>query len=124
MLGQGGMGSVYRGLHHPSRQAVAVKMLRSGVARDTRRKRLLLNEATAAAQLRPPNIVELLDVGRDEEGVPFLAMELVEGLDLEGWAARWPGWPAIARAFSDTLDGLVAAHAAGIIHRDLKPANL
>jgi tetratricopeptide (TPR) repeat protein len=123
LIGEGGMGRVYRAVHRPSGRVVAVKMLRSEARDDVGRRRLLLDEATAAARLAHPNIVALLDVGRDPHGSPYLVMELVEGFDLSTWVRAWPGWSTIARALDDILAGLAEAHAAGIVHRDLKPEN-
>src|SRR5687768_8769485 len=113
------MGTVYRAVHQASGREVALKTLRTEIAGNAVRRRLLLDEATAAARLRHPAIVELLDVGMDEAGMPFLVMELVEGTHLGKLNAAWPGWDAVVRVLDDTLAGLVAAHAAGIIHRDL-----
>ena len=62
LLGSGGMGHVYGAIHHPSGALVAVKVLREEVRNDAWRRRLLLNEATAVARLRHPNIVQLLDL--------------------------------------------------------------
>ncbi len=124
LLGEGGMGRVYRARHDPSGLAVAVKTLRAEWRDDADRRRLFLDEATAAARLSDPRIVRLLDVGADERGAPFLVMELVDGVELEQWIERWPGWAPIERVLLDVLEGLSAAHAAGIVHRDLKPANV
>jgi len=118
------MGRVYRAVHHPSGVAVAVKTLRAEWRDDVDRRRLLLDEATAAARLSDPRIVRLLDVGRDAHGAPFLVMELVDGVELERWLEAWPGWEHVQRVLLDVLEGLSEAHAAGIVHRDLKPANV
>jgi tetratricopeptide (TPR) repeat protein len=123
-LGEGGMGRVYRAIHHPSGATVAVKVLRAEWRDDAERRRLFLDEATAAARLSDPRIVRLLDVGTDERGAPFLVMEHVDGAELEGWIEAWPGWDNVMRVLLDVLEGLSAAHAAGIVHRDLKPANV
>ena len=123
LIGEGGMGRVYRAVHHPSGRTVAVKMLRAEARDDPARRRLLLDEATAAARLKHPNIVALLDVGRDPHGSPYLVMELVDGFDLSTWVRSWPGWNVVARGLADILSGLAEAHAAGIVHRDLKPEN-
>lgn len=123
LIGEGGMGRVYRAVHRPSGRIVAVKMLRSEARDDPGRRRLLLDEATAAARLAHPNIVALLDVGRDPHGSPYLVMELVDGFDVSAWVRSWPGWPVIAQGLDDILAALAEAHAAGIVHRDLKPEN-
>jgi serine/threonine protein kinase len=123
-LGEGGMGRVYRAIHHPSGATVAVKMLRAEWRDDAERRRLFLDEATAAARLSDPRIVRLLDVGTDERGAPFLVMDHVDGTELEAWIEAWPGWDNVMRVLLDVLEGLSAAHAAGIVHRDLKPANV
>lgn len=124
VLGEGGMGRVYRAVHRPSGAAVAVKTLRSDYRRDRYRRRLLLDEATAAAKLDHPRIVRLLDLGRDADDAPFLVMELAEGASLEDLVADWAGFARIGRALLDVLEGLAVAHAAGIVHRDLKLANV
>ncbi len=120
-LGEGGFGSVFRALHRPTGLPVAVKLLRRA---DPEALRQLLAEAGAVAKVRHPNVAQLLDVGRTDEGVGFLVMELVAGHDLEQWLDRWPGWARMSRALLEVLDGLSAAHAAGVVHRDLKPPNL
>jgi len=124
IIGRGGMGRVFRAVHHPYGTEVAVKTLRSAFG-DERSRRLLLREATAAAQLRHPRIVELVDLTRTTAGSPALVMELVAGgQNLAAWRTDWPGWDAVDRGLRDVLEGLAAAHAAGIVHRDLKPENL
>lgn len=116
------MGRVHRAVHHPTRAEVAIKTLRAGA--DAMRKRLLLDEATAAARVRDRRVARVIDVGRDANDTPFLVMELVPGHDLERFFVAWPGWPTVARAMSETLEGLRAAHAVQVVHRDLKPPNV
>jgi hypothetical protein len=122
LLGEGGMGRVYRAVHQPTRAEVAIKTLRADA--DALRRRLLLDEATAAARVRDRRVARVIDVGRDAEGAPFLVMELVPGHDLERFFVAWPGWPTVARAMIETLEGLRAAHAVQVVHRDLKPPNV
>jgi hypothetical protein len=122
LLGEGGMGRVYRAVHHPTRMEVAIKTLRANA--DALRRRLLLDEATAAARVRDKRVARVIDVGRDASDAPFLVMELVPGHDLERFFVAWPGWPTVARAMMETLEGLRAAHAVQVVHRDLKPPNV
>ncbi len=121
-LGHGGFGSVHRTVHHPTGLTLAVKVLRSVQGADG--VRLWMGEATAVAKVRHPHVVQLLDAGRSPEGTAFLAMELIEGHDLEAWLHQWPGWAPVARVLLEVLDGLAAAHAVSVVHRDLKPANI
>jgi serine/threonine-protein kinase len=123
LLGEGGMGRVYRGTLLPSGRVVALKVLRTDY-RGEMANRGLLQEAAAAARLAHPSIVDLLDLTWDTDGSPVLVMELVEGTSVESWIGDFPGWSVVRTGLLQALEGLCAAHAAGVVHRDLKPSNL
>lgn len=121
LVGQGGMGRVYRALDPRLAREVAVKVLYRGDAQLCAR---IEREARALARLSHPNVVTVYDVGRSE-GRSFIAMELVEGPTLGQWmrdARRDPS--AILDRMLAAGRGLAAAHAATVIHRDFKPGNV
>ncbi len=123
VLGEGGMGVVLEAYDPELDRPVAIKRLRSEGRRHHRRLRLL-REAQAMARLSHPNVVQIHDVGVDDNGV-FLAMELVRGSNVEQWLANAKrSWREILAPFIAAGRGLAAAHAAGLVHRDFKPSNL
>jgi serine/threonine-protein kinase len=126
LLGEGGMGAVYLAEHPGIGRRVAVKVLHKQFSGDEQLLGRLLNEARAANAIRHPNIIEILDSGMREDGVPYLVMELLEGESLGGRIRRVGALPlADAVAFTlQTASALGAAHKKGIVHRDLKPDNL
>jgi serine/threonine protein kinase len=126
VLGEGGMGIVYRALDESLQRQVALKVVRGSslAAADSRHVQRLLEEAVAQARLNHPNIVHIYFVGRDR-GRPFFAMELVEGPTLAQRLARGPLAFAEVVAVAEQLAGALR-HAAkyDIVHGDLKPANV
>ena len=124
-LDQGGMGVVWVAHHLGLDIHVALKLVRPEVESPEAVERLVL-EAQAAARLRHPAIVQILDVGRTDEGDPFLVMELLDGecladiLDREG---RIDVVTAL-RVILPIAGALQAMHAKGILHRDVKPDNI
>ncbi len=123
-LGRGGMGEVWAGHDVRLRRPVAVKILRPDLARDVEARQRFEAEATAAAQLVDPHVVAIFDTGEDE-GVPYIVMELLSGETLRDVLDRGPVDPARARAVADqVLAALTVAHGAGIVHRDIKPGNV
>jgi serine/threonine-protein kinase len=118
------MGVVYKARHLRLKRLVALKVvLAGGHAGDAERSRFH-TEAEAVARLQHPNVVQVFDVG-EHEGLPYLAMELVEGGSLAARAGDAPLRPAEAAALVRALAGAVqAAHDARVVHRDLKPANV
>ena len=124
LLGRGGMAEVYEGHDDRLQRPVAVKVLRPDMAaREDVRNRFEF-EARHAARLSHPNVVGIYDTGEDE-GLPFLVMELLPGETLSDSIARGPveqEW--LKRVAGDVLNALGAAHAAGIVHRDIKPGNI
>ncbi|HEY2731440.1 MAG TPA: serine/threonine-protein kinase [Polyangia bacterium] len=126
LLGEGGMGAVYLAEHPGIGRRVAVKVLHKQFTGDEQLLGRLLNEARAANAIRHPNIIEILDSGMREDGVPYLVMELLEGESLGGRIRRLGPLPlAEVIAFTlQTASALGAAHKKGIVHRDLKPDNL
>jgi serine/threonine-protein kinase len=126
LLGEGGMGAVYLAEHPGIGRRVAVKVLHKQFSGDEQLLGRLLNEARAANAIRHPNIIEILDSGMRQDGVPYLVMELLEGESL-GQRLRATGRLPIRDAIEFTLQvssALGAAHKKGIVHRDLKPDNL
>jgi serine/threonine-protein kinase len=104
---------------------VALKRLAENLSRDEDLRRRFLREARLAARLNHPNVVRVFDVGVDD-GLPFIAMEYVEGETLAELVARRGRLPAAEAAGLGVqmCAGLAAVHAAGLVHRDVKPQNL
>ena len=122
LLGEGGMGTVYRATEYVLNRTVAIKVLSAAAAGDSESKRRLLHEARAASALNHPNVVTIHSV-EVENGLEFIVMEHVSGTPLT--IPR--GGLAIDLALDYALQiaaALAAAHEAGVIHRDVKPANV
>jgi len=124
LIGEGGMGQVYRA--HDSRigRDVAIKVLPAEYAADDERLRRFEQESRATGALNHPNILTLYDVGT-ANGQPYLVMELLDGETLRDRIGR--GALSAARACeiaAGVARGLSAAHAKGVVHRDLKPENI
>ena len=123
LLGQGGMGVVYRARDVRLERDVALKVLPPGQLGDEARQRFL-REARSASAFSHTNIVTIYEIDSDD-GVDFIAMELVHGRPLSDYLQA--GGMALERvtAFAaQMLEGMSAAHRAGLVHRDLKPGNL
>jgi serine/threonine protein kinase len=125
LLGDGGMGSVYKAADQVLRRFVAVKLLHASTAENPSAVERFVREARAAASIGHTNIIDILDFGM-EKSRPYLVMEYLRGRSLSH-AIHHEGPFSVARACSiatHSLAGLAAAHDRGILHRDLKPANL
>ena len=125
MLGQGGMGTIWRAQHLVLNAPVAVKVIDRTVIPDEETLSRFMREAQSAAALRSPHVVQILDYGIDGK-VPFMAMELLEGENLAQRIKRVKRLtPAdTARVLSHIGRAISRAHEAGIVHRDLKPENV
>lgn len=135
VLGQGGMGVVYRAQHEVSQVPVALKVLHPRFAGRPDHREAFLAEARKAGRVIHENCARILDVGQSEDGTVYIAMELVEGVPLSEWA-RWDrhgkgGGRGDAPPPAEVVEVLVqiaraveAAHVAGIVHRDLSSNNI
>jgi hypothetical protein len=123
VLGEGGMGIVYKAFDQRLKRTVALKMIRGSRAgpEDLRRFR---SEAEAVAKLDRPGIVHIYEFGEHQQE-PFFALEYVDGGSLSGHLNGQPQAPAqAARLVEDLARSVEDAHRLGIIHRDLKPGNI
>ena len=125
-IGVGGFGAVYQAEHVATRRNFAIKVLLPEFSSRPKFAERFVREATTTARIEHENVVDIIDVGRTDQGHLYFAMELLRGETLEHTLAR-EGRLSWQRARTITLqicDGLRAAHDRGIIHRDLKPANI
>ena len=125
LLGQGGMGTVYKAYDPLLARVVAVKVISTQMHGQPELRERFFREARAAAQLDHPNIITVYDLG-EQEGTPYLAMQFLEGRDLEQ-RMRDPGGMPLSGKIEIALQvasGLAHAHGSGIVHRDIKPANV
>jgi WD40 repeat protein/serine/threonine protein kinase len=125
VLGAGGMGIVFLAEDPQLQRRVALKTMRPALAARADSRHRFLLEARATAAVKNDHIVTIYQVGGDG-GVPYMAMELLDGMPLNRWLEQVPK-PAVAEAVRlgrEMALGLAAAHARGLIHRDVKPGNV
>ncbi len=124
LLGEGGMGQVYRGRDPRLGRDIAINILAKDALQDAEATGRLEREARAIAALSHPNIVAVHDVGR-EDGTFYLVTELLEGKTLRDAMQPPPmNWRRAVEIGAEVAEGLSAAHAKSIVHRDLKPENI
>jgi hypothetical protein len=124
LIGQGGMGVVYRARDTRLGRVVALKVLPPDVTRDEGRKARFLLEARAASAVNHPAIAQIYDVDEGPSGL-FIAMELVEGRTVRALVqARELDLLGSLEIAAQVASGLQKAHEAGIVHRDIKPENV
>jgi eukaryotic-like serine/threonine-protein kinase len=124
LIGEGGMGVVFKARQRTLNRIVALKMIRSGSFASESEVRRFQTEAQAAAKLQHANVVAIHEVG-EQDGRPYFSMDYVEGQNLAQIVRQTPLSPERAARYVQTIAATVHyAHQRGILHRDLKPANI
>ncbi|HEY7370605.1 MAG TPA: serine/threonine-protein kinase [Polyangia bacterium] len=126
LVGEGGMGTVYEALHLEIGKRVAIKTMSPALAAVPAARARFVREARLTSRVRHPHIVDVTDIGTDDDAHPFLVMELLEGEDLARHIQRRGPLPIeeVADVALPLLAAIGAAHDEGIVHRDLKPQNI
>ncbi len=124
VLGQGGMGAVYRAEDQALQRNVALKLFKSNLSQDSSKAQTLLDEARIACKLNHPNIVTIYDIARGLD-TNFIVMEWVNGQSLDKLIPE-QGLPlnTALHYAKQIADGLAVAHRNGITHKDIKPQNI
>ncbi len=121
ILGEGGMGKVYRAERIADGRPVAIKMVRSGGPKTLAR---FAREAELVARIDHPNVVSILDFGITDQAVLFLVLELVDGNSLEHARDRFGDLTWAVPMVAQLAKALETIHALGVVHRDIKPGNV
>lgn len=127
-IAEGGMATVYQAQDERLGRPVAIKIMHTQLAQGVHREQFIARfrrEATSAAQIANPHIVQVYDTG-EFEGLDYLVMEYVHGVNLR-YEMNMHGTFSVKdtlRLLAQTLDGLASAHIAGVVHRDIKPENI
>jgi serine/threonine protein kinase len=129
LIGEGGMGVVYRAADKLTERDVALKLIRADRLAGKDAVNRLIREGVTSRDIRHPNVVAVYDVGQ-VANQPYMSMEFLSGQSLRGWtrkrlaASTDCSMATAANIIGEILSGLDAAHKAGVIHRDLKPENV
>jgi len=126
LIGSGGMGTVWEGVHVTLGTRVAIKCIKPQFALQPEARARFEIEARAAAKLRTKHAVNVHDYGVSEDGLPYIVMEYLEGESLSEAIIERGRLPPreVAQIIAQACRALTKAHAAGIVHRDLKPDNI
>lgn len=126
VLGEGGMGAVYRVRHVALGKPFALKALRADFATDEDIAQRFIDEARTAAAISHPGLVEITDFGKLPDGRPYFVMELLGGEPLSRLLRREGRLPEprVVAILKQVAEAVGAAHRAGIVHRDIKPDNI
>jgi eukaryotic-like serine/threonine-protein kinase len=126
ILGEGGMGSVWKARQLALHRPVAIKFLKPEYARDAHLRQRFVREGEAAARVRGPHVVEVFDVGTVDDELPYLVMEYLDGEDLRAMLLRGGALPVetLVDLLVPVCAAIQTAHECGVIHRDLKPENI
>ena len=126
LIGRGGMGSVYQAQHPEIGRKVAIKFLSAELARMPKIVERFIAEAQAMAAVEHPNVIDIYDFGRMDNGRAYAVMELLKGRELSSLLVSKGKWTAeeLLPLLRQICGGLHAAHKQGIVHRDLKPENI
>src|SRR5260221_2161632 len=125
-IGKGAMGQVYKAHDTILDRDVALKVMGAKIVDGPELKQRFGREARAVAKIKHPNAVMVCDLGSDADGSPFMAMESLDGQDLQKAVRQTPPMSVDRKVaiIVQVLQGLAHAHQAGIVHRDIKPANI
>ena len=124
-ISMGGMGAIYKGRHKNTNALVAIKVLHPHIAAKENNIQRFEREAQAASKLKHPNLVVVHDYGVTPDEVPYLVMELIDGLTLRQEICKQSLSPSrFFNIFYQVCDALDHAHRKGVVHRDIKPSNI
>ncbi len=126
VIGEGGMGVVYKAYDEACGRAVAIKCLHTNLAGDQEIRRRFLREARVLRAWTHPSVVSIYDL-IEHEHLLAIVMELIDGKSLVEQLATWRGrmpWDEIALLFGGVLEAMEDGHRSGVVHRDLKPDNI